>query len=563
MILTKNDRMIGIKYNTMMVLMTDIHNRRYDELQQLYEALNLITNEKLVSKLEEKRNIGEMFTDTIYVDILLVIGDYLTNKPELIDLFESLYCKRFPYTSKSFYDWERQYKSNGYITKSKKLNLSEGENYFLHFLFYRSEVFTQPDKVLRGFNFERDKELLNYSFYLSDKNIMDDQFVFCSDESEIEDYSTHFTENKEPVIQSKFFERYLVRRRNELAEYLNIEEKRIAEYIHSEMKSHSKDGISPVRQGAVGLIETFTKNIIANHNGGTTWYNNMTATNNSKEYDNGFHYVPDVDLIIENYFKSYVITRYIEEVGKRKGFTKLTLSRECIPESYETVYQIILCMYEMDVLYKMFSIMQKQYYRDFSWEKVTNQDLTTRYEHIISDLELIIKEKESRINLLSQKNQVLSAQITANNSKQTAPLVAENNKLLKVIEEKDDIINDLKKRLQYQEEFITELNKNEIEIQNNTYSLEVLQSKRYLFVGRIGDALPELKHRFPNSLFMETESFNLSQLDVDAIVMLIKWMSHSMFYKLKSSGNLSQTKTIMCNTKNIDTVLQKVYDNIV
>ena len=220
-------------------------------------------------------------------------------------------------------------------------------------------------------------------------------------------------------------------------------------------------------------------------------------------------------------------------------------------------------MYEMDVLYKMFSIMQKQYYRDFSWEKVTNQGLTTRYEHIISDLELIIKEKESRINLLSQKNQVLSAQITANNSKQIAPLVAENNKLLKVIEEKDDIINDLKKRLQYQEEFITELNKNEIEIQNNTYSLEVLQSKRYLFVGRIGDALPELKHRFPNSLFMETESFNLSQIDVDAIVMLIKWMSHSMFYKLKSSGNLSQTKTIMCNTKNIDTVLQKVYDNII
>ena len=87
MILTKNDRMIGIKYNTMMVLMTDIHNRRYDELQQLYEALNLRTNEKLVSKLEEKRNIGEMFTDTIYVDILLVIGDYLTNRPELIDLF--------------------------------------------------------------------------------------------------------------------------------------------------------------------------------------------------------------------------------------------------------------------------------------------------------------------------------------------------------------------------------------------------------------------------------------------------------------------------------------------
>ena len=289
----------------------------------------------------------------------------------------------------------------------------------------------------------------------------------------------------------------------------------------------------------------------------------MTTTGNEKWYGESVLYVPDVDGLIRNYFKSYVATRYIEQVmEKKQGFNKITLSKDCIPESYEMVYQTILCMYEMDVLYKMFALMQKQYYKDFSWEKITKQDIATRYEDIISDLEQTITDKENSIKSLIQKNSTLSLQITADNSKQTTPLVAENNKLLKVIEDKDSEIADLKRRLEYQEFFISELNKPEVEEVNNTYDLEMLQSKRYMFVGHISDALPDLKYKFPNSIFMESETANISNVEVDVVVMLIKWMSHSMFYKVKATGSLSQTKTIMCNTKNIDTVLQKIYDEI-
>lgn len=206
----------------------------------------------------------------------------------------------------------------------------------------------------------------------------------------------------------------------------------------------------------------------------------MTTTDNDKWYGESVLYVPDVDGLIRNYFKSYVATRYIELVmEKKQGFNKITLSKECIPESYAIVYQTILCMYEMDVLYKMFALMQKQYYTDFSWEKITNQDIATRYEDIISDLEQTITDKENRIKSLMQKNSTLSLQITADNSKQTAPLVAENNKLLKVIEDKDSEITDLKRRLEYQELFISELNKPEVEEINNTYDLEMLQNKRF------------------------------------------------------------------------------------
>ena len=137
----------------------------------------------------------------------------------------------------------------------------------------------------------------------------------------------------------------------------------------------------------------------------------------------------------------------------------------------------------------------------------------------------------------------------------------ENNKLQKQIEEKDNIIAGLKKKLQYQEEFIDELNRTMDDFQGETsYDLTELQSKRFLFVGHIQEVLPELKHKFPDSLFMESESYNLAGIKVDAVVMLVKWMSHSMFYKIKETKNLEKIKIVMCNLKNLDMIYQSMYD---
>lgn len=101
--------------------------------------------------------------------------------------------------------------------------------------------------------------------------------------------------------------------------------------------------------------------------------------------------------------------------------------------------------------------------------------------------------------------------------------MAENNKLLKQLEEKNQELEKLKEKLQWQEEFALELSKPEdtsdMIIQ---YDLEILQSKRYLFVGRL-DILKDFKHKFPNSIFMDAETANISGADVDAVVLLIRF----------------------------------------
>ena len=132
--LTLEQRKIGIKYNMMIALATDIYHQRYAELQQLYEALNLKTNDKLVKKLNEERNIGDVFTATVYTDALLVIADYLDARTDIVELFDLLCEKRYPCIKKLFLEWENQYKKNGTIKKKNIKEVGIPRNY-LYFLF--------------------------------------------------------------------------------------------------------------------------------------------------------------------------------------------------------------------------------------------------------------------------------------------------------------------------------------------------------------------------------------------------------------------------------------------
>ena len=132
--------------------------------------------------------------------------------------------------------------------------------------------------------------------------------------------------------------------------------------------------------------------------------------------------------------------------------------------------------------------------------------------------------------------------------------------LNKKIQEKDSQIDSLKDQIASQNEYIELLLANEEPESRITIDIEKLKHKRYLFVGHIKEALPQLYAQFPNSLFMENETFDLKNIKVDGIVMLIKYMSHSMFYKVNATSALAGIPVVRCNTKNIDTVYSKMQE---
>lgn len=558
--LTEEQKNNGMRYCVLRLISIDILHDRFIELQQMYEALNLKDNRKLIEKMHESRNVGTIFTKMIYTDMLLVIDDYLKINTKYFDLFEKLYDKRYPLSKKLFIEAESNYIKTGkpYVTRKKMPQISFEEKFLFNYYIYKSDDINDPE-VFPSFDYKTDMNDLMNAFYFKEKDYYDDLLMF--DVESLEEWEVKKNSNdKSYVLSSLQFQKYIRKRRTELAEHFDVEEKHLAEYIHELMKSNSVDGIYERKYGINGIIEDFTKSIIGDQNGGHYWLNLMTSTENTEVV--GVKYEPDVDRIIENYYKSIVTEKYFECLLKKEKFTRLTLSRECSFLDVDEDADFILCMYEMDVIYKMFSLMLEQYYKDFSWEKITNQGLKKRYENNIDNLKRIIDDKDIKIKSLAKKNESLSIQMVTQTSKDNAPLVAENNKLLKQLEEKNQELEKLKEKLQWQEEFSLELSKPEdtsdMIIQ---YDLEILQSKRYLFVGRL-DILKDFKHKFPNSIFMDAETANISGADVDAVVLLIRFMSHSMYYKVKSSRILERTEYVMCNGKSTDTVLREMYENL-
>ena len=81
---------------------------------------------------------------------------------------------------------------------------------------------------------------------------------------------------------------------------------------------------------------------------------------------------------------------------------------------------------------------------------------------------------------------------------------------------------------------------------------------KYLFVGDITNlGFEELRRKFPSSVFMESNTANISQIQVDAVVYLIQAMGHSMHYKCKSTAALKDAKIIYFNGRgNVASLLE-------
>ena len=151
-----------MKYNLLSMLILDVQDKRYDELQQIYETLNFRDNDKLVEKLSHERNISAFFTENIYYDMIQVISDHLASYGELFEVFETLYSGRYSGVRKVIEDLKIQYEKFGQINSAKKMKFSGKEAKLFYYYIYKTEAFQEPEKILKGFDYYRDEKLLKY-----------------------------------------------------------------------------------------------------------------------------------------------------------------------------------------------------------------------------------------------------------------------------------------------------------------------------------------------------------------------------------------------------------------
>lgn len=142
-------------------------------------------------------------------------------------MFIEVYAKRYPSAYKRFNEIKNtpnKYRENpAYIDRFLKLTGLEFN--FFCFLVYSSEMQEIIERLL-DLHYRDDMRWMEYSFYTPDKNMIDDMLIL---------------DNGDDIFNSSVFKKYISRQRQAIADYLDIDERKLNQYIHDEMKSHRSD----------------------------------------------------------------------------------------------------------------------------------------------------------------------------------------------------------------------------------------------------------------------------------------------------------------------------------
>ena len=253
-------------------------------------------------------------------------------------------------------------------------------------------------------------------------------------------------------------------------------------------------------------------------------------------------YYPDIDRIIENYYKSKMtflikdndIQEVLQSDSHDDDFINLLIKKINFNEDF-------------DEIIKMASINGNE-------ESSMFFDQTKK-----------IEEMESKLEDRSQFDRYIELQ----KMKYTDYIGGQNKNLelaykvmYKALDEDRQEREQLKRKLEIQEQLLEEMQQPDPEPEPEL-DFSLLKGFKYLFAGRLEvTGLMDLKKEFPNSIFLETETADISNIKVDAIILLTKGMSHSMFYKLKSIKSFEGLPWIYYNSKNIVGLYTKIYNSL-
>lgn len=537
------------------ILSVSISQERYDGLQWMCETVH-IDNKKLVNRLNRDRSISQLPAKTIFTDMAYLLYEESENNHKVIEYCYEYYSKKYPNAVLELEQAEKSYVENKKIYDKFKNSIIKSSDDVLSafglFLLFGSEVI-------------EDEKVYGYS---SQEYIVTTEYALIGTDIDCLEIAPKFNTG-DPIWESKQYAIFLDKKKEELAEFLqeildnkNITKNNLCKVLGNELKSKAGELRTEKPPTLESIVRWSSTQMLLKHHGAVSWMEEVT--NDGKTgYGGSLNYKPDLEYIIDNYYKEVVkfhVKKSLEETGE--SISKLFLTRYCESVAIHIDYVAIMYLYYIDVICKLFDDVMEQYYEYFSWEKVVDKKESERYKEIISAIEKDKQKIESKLLSALEKNSELQKVNREEDAKKIIPYEKKIIELNKTIEDKNKEIENLKRQLDSQAEYIKIISENEETSEDSIVDIEELQKKRYLFVGRAKEALPQLYNQFSNSLFMESENYDLKNIKVDGIVMLIKYMSHAMFYKINSASALSDIPVIMCNSKNINMICSKMRELI-
>lgn len=538
-------------------LIEQIKKNDFSTLSKMWEMLK-IDNSELVRIAHTLRNIPPVLPhNMIFWDMAWLIYEKSEEKEDILRYFYERVKFLKPQKVREAEEFVKILNKKGKVDAVKYLNQTHwgGADYL-----YEYEYFVYAYVADTNLH-ERMKKIL-------DEFLEDVDFAYFGNDTMYSKDEYYTFNNDEKIFDSELYAKYLRKRKEELIEFLCIEyqeevtKDNLYDFIAAKQKSQANVKEMLTYEPYIESSATWgTAKTILEQNGGLNWYSQIT-NDGSTGFINALAYRPNIERIVENYYKYYLQQKCRKyEKDNKERIYKIYLSRECVPSPREA-YIGISYLYNIDVVCKLFNNIKDEYYYNFSWEKITQNSMVERYNSIIADLEVKMAQLQNQLETEKIKYEARTEILRKEISNKDNALEYERtlDKMAKTIDLQKDEILALKKQMESKEEYIRLLQNKEEDEVKDAVDVTVLQAKRFLFVGYINEVLPELRRRFPNSIFMDNESVSISNIKVDAVVMMIKYMSHGMYYKVCSSKVSKEVPIIHCNTKNINTVYSKMLE---
>lgn len=538
MILSIEQNKKGKWYSILSTFVSDLQKQHYENIYKLYTVANMDT-EEIINVTKQTRMMGKSVSEQIFLDIAYALASHIMVDGKLNAIFKDIYSRIFPFVQKSFDKIILSYYQKEDERKKISFKINEGQ-FFFKYLIYDAEILLDANDNWFGINYYEDEYKCHEYFETKEFDYVNSQInLIC------------FHGTTEKVFESSLYQKYIRKNRIRIAEHLKIQEPDIAQYFHNSIRIMSSGEWC---DGKIGIINNSIVELMLDRNCSQLWlFNIIDGLTNPAYY-------PNVDKLIELYYRSFVISKYLDNQKRKQPFTKITLSRECKEDIVESDIRNIIYLYHVDLILELFLICLGNSYRNFSWENIAQKKTISYYRSLVEDLSEEIFEQSITIEKLTEAKNVLEAKNISDINSQNYVFEKEIQRLNRKITQQQLEINRLKQTIHTFEE-LDNLKTTISEEPILDVDIPFLQSKRYLFVGSTEGSLSGLRELFPNSIFMESSTFDLQGLKCDAVIMLVKKMSHSMYYKAKFSHLKNQVPIIMCNGTSQSSVLFDMYSH--
>lgn len=528
-----------IAFYVKIVLDTELWNKKYHFLKMAYDKLGLYNNKRIIAMNKTHAKKIANLTDGVYENIIAIIIEEIkeNDNKELLELFMKYYSDRMPYVKEIFLRCENDWKKYLDIYKKEMRNkdITEHGFFVLYYLVYGKE----------------DDEYLNYVWNCKMEDI--DSFV---DVLEKRTYIEALEKlwKIEDLANNKIYQRYLKKQREILTQYLKIEPQKLEKYIvnlsaTSKMYEEELVSFAAITKGVpFGWLEKSLLKILEKYN--------ISTDSMMVNIDESCTRI--VSENFENLCGGLIYSKYYEYKSNEEELTLSMINRQASIENPETFFLGLLASYYFELLTIVLNNLLNSYYKIFSFDKILNTNRERELIEELNDLRDEVHRYKEKLKEYVEVDFEHKQKQYSETKKEDRGYVEKIALLEKQLEEQKKLNEKQQQRLQDQEEYITLLElQDEEEQQEANFDVSLFNGKRFVFIGGMQELLVKLKPIFTNSVFIHDEAV-VPPSNIDVIVMFPKFMNHVLFYKYIALAREKEIKVIYCNSNNVDIVLGEI-----